>query len=164
MPKGFCSSQPNKSNLVRELPNFLDTAKNGDYTVVFVSGHGTVIENEYYIVPADGDPDMPDTLVSWSQVKNWLTSQTLGKRIVLLDTCFSGAAHEDRYQRGRRVQQMTEDGIYVLSAAAKDAKAYESNKYGNGVFTYTGGEDWTEKQSLIQMAWFSSRNWQYMLA
>ena len=130
-----CSFQPTRQNLVKGLPNFLRDAQNGDYIVVYVSGHGLKIGNEYYMVPEDGYTDVPSTLVAWSTIWDWLSSASLGKKIVLLDTCHSGAVFQG-LDRRHWVQQAADEGIYVLSAAAADAAAYESNNLGNGVFTY----------------------------
>lgn len=51
---------------------------------------------------------------------------------MLLDSCHSGAAFQHHL-----VQQAAEhDGLYMLSATAADAAAYELDRLGNGVFTY----------------------------
>ena len=132
-----CDSQPIRQNLFEELPNFLAEAQDGDYIVLYVSGHGLKIGNEYFMIPADGDPKISTTLVAWSEIRNWLSSARLGKKIVLFDTCHSGAVFQHGQNRRRLVQQAAEDdGIYVLSAAAADAAAYEVSSLGNGVFTY----------------------------
>ena len=131
-----CSSRPTRQRLVEELPDFVSDAKDGDYIVVYVSGHGLKIENTYYMVPEDGDPRLPDTLVAWSQIHEWLQGARLGKKMVLLDTCYSGAVFHDRDRRRLIQQAVEDDGIYVLSAAAADAAAYELLSLGNGIFTH----------------------------
>ena len=132
-----CMSKPTKQNLVQELPRFLSQAENGDYIVIYISGHGLKIESEYFMVPEDGVPSIPATLLSWSQLQSWLRETNLGKKLVFLDTCQSGAVFDRQRDHRRMVQQAAEyDGIYVLSAAAADAAAYEISSVGNGLFTY----------------------------
>jgi len=136
-----CISQPTRRQLMEELPRFLADAKNGDYIVVYVSGHGLKIGTEYFMVPEDGDPALPSTLVAWSQIQGWLRGARLGKKVVLLDTCQSGAVFQRQRDQRRMVQQAAEhDGIYVLSASAADASAYEMSSIGNGLFTYVVNE------------------------
>ena len=132
-----CLSRPTRQRLIEELPNFLSNARNGDYIAIYVSGHGLKIGNEYYMVPEDGNPNLPVTLLAWSQIQDWLRNTRLGKKIVMLDTCQSGAVFQRRRDQHRLVQQAAEyEGIYVLSAAAADAAAYELDFLDNGVFTY----------------------------
>lgn len=136
-----CQSRPSRQRLLDELPTFLAGAQSGDYVIVYVSGHGLKIGSEYFMVPEDGDPALPATLVAWSQIQGWLRSAGLGKKVVLLDTCQSGAVFERQRDQRRMVQQAAEhDGIYVLSASAANASAYELSNIGNGVFTYVVNE------------------------
>ncbi|MES2681896.1 MAG: hypothetical protein V4650_00105 [Pseudomonadota bacterium] len=132
-----CTSPPERARILTEVPLFFAEAETGDYLLVYISGHGLKLDTEYFMVPTDGSASKGDTLVSWSQIQAWLRASAPGKKMVVLDTCHAGAALENQGDKLRLVRQAAEyDGIYILSATAADAKAYEMSDLGNGLFTY----------------------------
>lgn len=134
-----CDARPTRRVLEKGVAAFFSKARHGDQLLVYVSGHGLRAAGEYRFVPADGQPSDPGTLVSWGQIRGWmLRSGKLGKKLVVLDTCQSGSAIPDDERNKRRlVQQAAErDGIYMLTAAAPSAQAFEAPELGNGLFTH----------------------------
>ena len=132
-----CQGPPLRRIFDRELPEFFSRGRAGDFFALYISGHGLRHEGEYFVVPQDGQPGRPDTLVSWSKLRALLAQLPLGRKLVLLDTCHAGAALHDERDRNRLVQQAAEyDGLYVVAATAADASAYELSDLSNGLFTY----------------------------
>jgi hypothetical protein len=132
-----CKGPPLRRIFDQELPAFFSQGRSGDFFALYISGHGLRQQGEYFVVPQDGDPGKPGTLVPWSRLRALLTQLPMGRKLVLLDTCHAGAALHGERDRNRLVQQATEyDGLYVVAATAADASAYELNELGNGLFTH----------------------------
>lgn len=65
--------------------------EDGDQVVVYASGHGVRVDDDYFIVPQDGRDREPETLVGWSTLKDWLTrASRIGRKVLILHTCAGG--------------------------------------------------------------------------
>ncbi|MBA2664244.1 MAG: caspase family protein [Bradymonadaceae bacterium] len=133
-----CDARAHHGVLRREVPEFFSTMGQGDYATFFVSGHGTKIGHTYHFVPTDADLDREESLISWPVLESWLSSSpVLGKRLLILDSCHSGALARDGREKERIVEQAYRNrGLYILSASAADAYAYELQSLGNGLLTH----------------------------
>ncbi|MBA2664218.1 MAG: caspase family protein [Bradymonadaceae bacterium] len=133
-----CDARAHHGVLRREVPAFFSQMNQGDYATLFVSGHGTKRGHTYHFVPTDGDLDHDNTMISWLLLESWITAApVLGKRLLILDSCHSGALGRDGREKERIVEQAYRHrGLYILSASAADAYAYELGKIGNGLLTH----------------------------
>jgi hypothetical protein len=132
-----CDGAPNRAQILDELRRLGEQAAPGDAFAFYVSGHGTKVDDGYYLVPADGRSGAIGSLIAWSEVFDTLRGFPIGKKLVILDTCHAGAALDGQRDKRRLVQQTAErDGVYVLAATTADAKAYELRELGNGLFTH----------------------------
>lgn len=129
-----------------------ERAKPQDVVVVFAAGHGTMVGQRYYLLPADftrqpGQPTedavrkhgIPD-----DELADLLTAVPALKRVLILDTCNAGGAAALFAMRGRDADGLrgaTERmnraaGVFVLAAAPANAAAQEPAELGHGVLTY----------------------------
>ncbi|KPA13953.1 secreted protein containing Peptidase C14, caspase catalytic domain protein [Candidatus Magnetomorum sp. HK-1] len=143
---------------------FADLAKHvtvGDVFMLYLAGHGTIIEGDYHFIPWEMKYTSPQALksgsISRSQFQDLLKQIKAQKSMIIIDTCHSGAFSSNEStafaMRGmaeksaiRRFKHFT--GRAIFAAAAKDQKAPEG--YNNhGVFTYALLEAMKEKADLF---------------
>ena len=129
---------------VRRLrDDFLLRAKPEDTIVVFAAGHGVrTATNEYYFLTSGSQADDPYDGIAGKDLEDLVSWERLHarKRVLLLDTCHSGASVGTRgatplFGPGdqARLDESVREGIYVIAASADDEFAREQE--GNGIFT-----------------------------
>ncbi len=126
-------NKPNKRNVERALKLF-NRATPKDTVVLFIAGHGINMGKEYYFLPTDtnykNDEINPKTAVNWKILQNAL-DHSQGRRILILDTCHSGAAFNPRL-----IKDASDSSIIVFSSTDAETLAQERAALGHGVFTY----------------------------
>ncbi len=131
--------------------------------IIYFSGHGTVRDGEYYIVPQDATM-RPETWISASELASWLIDVGSDKIVIILDSCYSGGFIGDsgaavdttpaniggnaipafplaaltRFAEllGRNAVASGKPVPIILSAAGSAEESWESGSYGHGIFTY----------------------------
>ena len=124
---------------------FLSRAQPEDTIIVFVAGHGVRGEGgEYWFLTSTATPEEPFTGIKRQNLESLVTWNSLRahRRVMLIDTCHSGAAPDHRSARGldlfrqRDVNRLIGKGgggLYVLAASGDDELARETEE--NGIFT-----------------------------
>lgn len=116
-----------------------------DVLFVFLAGHGVRFPNdpELYFWNHDMVPEtMHETGLSLVELGERV-SNVPAEVIVVLDTCHSAMAGNNMLRAfsaeeiARRVQAVSERGMYVLSAARSEEESRDSHVAGQGVFTAT---------------------------
>ncbi len=126
-------------------------AQKQDTVLVFLAGHGMVIDNDqYHFLPSDfrqSAANLADDVrkqgVSWASLGQWLAAVPSLKRLLVFDSCNSGAV-VGRVGAGRNpfaLREATErlaraQGIFTIAAAAVGQEAKEVRQLGHGVLTY----------------------------
>jgi WD40 repeat protein len=125
---------PTKRNIEQALKQ-LSKAQKNDTSIIFIAGHGMNIGKDYYLIPRDakarGSQMDKNSLVSWQQIQNALVN-SLGRKILLIDTCHAGNAFNPRL-----LKDSANQNIIVLSATDADSVSIEMERLGHGVFTYS---------------------------
>jgi uncharacterized caspase-like protein len=131
------------AEVLRLRDEFLLQAKPDDTLLVFVAGHGVRTDTgEYWFLTSDATPQRPYSGIKRADLESLVTWDKLHatRRVLLLDTCHSGAAFGTRGERGLAFQQSEVDtllerssGLYILAATSDDGFAREQQ--GNGLFT-----------------------------
>ncbi len=85
-----------RANIQGKVKEFLAAATENDGLVFYVAGHGFLDERlDYYYAPVDVDDERPaETGISMSELQEVVLSAKARKRLMLLDTCHSGAVGE----------------------------------------------------------------------
>jgi WD40 repeat protein len=127
-------------------------ARPQDTLVVFLAGHGTMVGQRYYFIPADFrrtagaslEADVRKQGLSYDVLADHITAVPALRRIMVLDTCSSGGAlgltktaRNPFALRGAIERLARNQGIHSIAAAAADEEAQEVNELGHGLLTYT---------------------------
>ncbi len=106
-----------------------------DTVVLFLAGHGVVEDSNYYFLPRDAVRNTSgrwkkSTVIAWNDVQLAMES-SLGRRILLVDTCHSESAFNSRL-----VKDAEDSNIVVMSSTDSGTLAQEIASLGHGVFTH----------------------------
>lgn len=131
----------------------------------YYAGHGTPNPQtgEAYLVPWEGHPDFPSGLYPLNELYETLNKLPAKGVVVLLDSCFSGAAGRSILAKGARPMVISVENpllasgkIAVLAAATGNQISSDYDKAGHGLFTsalLTGlqGEADADKDRLVTL-------------
>jgi hypothetical protein len=119
-----------------------DSVQPEDMAVLFLAGHGVILERQYFFVSADFDMSSPATMRRTGVPDNALqdTLQNLkGRSVFFVDTCHSGFVLPDLKvntdMTGTLNEMGDEKSVVVLTAAAGRQFSFENSDWGNGAFT-----------------------------
>ena len=149
---------------LRSLGSWLKMRVTPDSVVyVYYAGHGTPDTKaaESYLVPWDGHPDYPDGLYPLNDLYTTLSQLPAKEVLVMLDSCFSGAAGRSVLATGARPMVLSMESstlashkMIVLAAATGNQISSDYDKAGHGLFTHAiltglqGAAD-TNKDGLV---------------
>jgi hypothetical protein len=115
-----------------------------DLAVVMFSGHGTMIDNQFYLVPYGADTSMMEHIKSDAIPAMEFRSEIEklaehGRVLVLLDACRSaglirGPSNSVPAADALR-SALNGSNVTVLTASAADKLSHEDEKWGHGAFT-----------------------------
>jgi hypothetical protein len=78
---------PTRDEIVQSLESISNAAGPNDTLLLFFASHGVIVDGKVAIVPADGDPSRPETLVSIEGVQRVFERCRCPRRAMLLDVC-----------------------------------------------------------------------------
>ncbi|MCW8929721.1 MAG: caspase family protein [Gammaproteobacteria bacterium] len=122
----------------------LESNKN-DMLVVFMSGHGIVVDNNWYFLPQEART-LHDTQhlkaigLSAKELMEKFVGIPSQKIVLIIDACQSGAVTEDfnNFHQRRALKGLSKStGIHIIAATRADQLAPEFGELGHGLFTYT---------------------------
>lgn len=127
-----------------EIAGLARRAQPEDVVVIYLAGHGKAYEGEYHFIPSDFRYDSDQayrrgTTLSHRKVEALLKTLGAGKRLLILDTCSSGAALAGRSSNDEKdaiARLMRSSGRYILAAASPQGKALEGGEQGHGLYSY----------------------------
>jgi hypothetical protein len=122
----------------------LQSAAADDIVVIYLAGHGTVAQGQWYFLPADLPAVELDPVqrygLSVDKLQSYLSRIGALRVVMIIDACYSGSAVEQisRSVAHRRLWAVGHSlGVDVLAAAEKDNEAPEFPELGHGALTYT---------------------------
>jgi WD40 repeat protein len=120
-------------------------AKGGnDLAVVYFSGHGAMVDDKLYLLPADVDASRPARIKSTGLSMDDLRDELVelakhGRVLVLLDACHSGATSGDGVRLAmdstRLRSGLAAANVTVLTSSSGDEFSYEDPAWQHGAFT-----------------------------
>jgi uncharacterized caspase-like protein len=124
---------PTASNILDAI-DLLKQSTETDTVILFIAGHGLNDGPNYRFLATnaewDGSVLRGSTVVPWYAVQEAVETAK-GRRILLIDTCHSGNAYNQRL--GNAAYHAN---IIAYTAARFDQEALEDTKLGHGLFTY----------------------------
>ena len=138
------SPEQTRLNSIETAIQALARARPEDVVVIFLAGHGKAYNGEYHFIPSDFLYDSDQAYASGKTLSHEKLEVLLkrlgaGKRLLILDTCGSGAAVDpSRANEDKDAISllMRSSGRYILAAASPLGKALEAGEQGHGVYTY----------------------------
>ncbi|MBX2867860.1 MAG: caspase family protein [Acidiferrobacterales bacterium] len=123
-----------KDNVVDALDALAELGPE-DTVVLFLAGHGVVEDANYYFLPRDAQRNSngrwkKSSVIAWNDVQLAMES-SLGRRILLVDTCHSESAFNSRL-----IKDAEDSNIVVMSSTDSGTLAQEIASLGHGVFTH----------------------------
>lgn len=96
----LCSKKspfPSKGEIIKEIKKIVDLAEENDRLIIFYSGHGHRIKDDFYLVPQDAyDSEDPDALLNFNRVLDFVSASDAKQKIIILDACLSGPKFEEK--------------------------------------------------------------------
>lgn len=145
------NAQATRQGILAAIQDVATKARPDDTLAVFLAGHGTMVGQRYYFIPADFRSDAGTT--EENVRKNALPADELGdaiamvsasRRMLILDTCASGGAihlnrqGDDPFAFRGAIEQLGKDGgTFTLAAVGSTEEAHEVKELGHGILTYS---------------------------
>ena len=150
--KTLINQEVTRDSVINSMSTHLGQAGPDDVIFIFMAGHGIKHEQtgSYYFIPSDTDFD--SVLSKGLRMSDFneailILSQNVGKVIVAMDTCHSGALNiaGRSFGGGQDLSAVLKEssGTFVLAAAKGGEQSLEDTRFqlqdgkkGHGVFTY----------------------------
>ena len=88
---------PSKGEIIKEIKKISNLAEENDRLMIFYSGHGHRIKDDFYLVPQDAyDSEDPEALINFDRVLDFVRESDAKQKIIILDACLSGPVFEDK--------------------------------------------------------------------
>lgn len=141
-----------KQRIRDAIRKIAERAREQDTLLVHFSGHGVTVDQRYFFVPQDFrhqsrrfENDVEDTGYPGDQLARHIGEVKALKKILILDTCNSGAGLSLSHVKRRNpwafagaIRRLSrERGIHILAAAASDGDTIEIHDLRHGVLTYS---------------------------
>jgi WD40 repeat protein len=130
-----------RDRIRQELQAMAAVVKPGDRFVLYLAGHGTAVDGQYYFLTPEldngGEAAVRSQALSGDELRGLLAQIQAGGTLLLFDTCSSGtygsSAQLDLKNAVRRFELL--DGRLMLAAAGDRQMALESPFGQRGIFT-----------------------------
>lgn len=126
---------------IKQLFKSLTNLPPQDTVVVFLAGHGTTADNNWYYIPYDlfdatQDKQLIQKGLSSSSLISEMTNIGARQVLLLIDCCKSGAAIDVFKDKKALALVSRLAGIHVGAAATSEQNAGELKSMGHGLFTF----------------------------
>ncbi|MDP2854179.1 MAG: caspase family protein [Smithellaceae bacterium] len=129
----------NKTNIINKINELANTIKPPDSFILFVAGHGILLQNQYYMLTHDFNGQVSDAgMISSNEIVEMSKKIKSLSQLFIFDTCHAGGV--DTIISGLYDARMSvlakKMGLHIY-ASANDKQAAMDGYKGNGLFTYT---------------------------
>jgi WD40 repeat protein len=128
-----------KTNIISKIKNLAHTIKPQDSFILFVAGHGVLLQNQYYLLTHDFNGQVSDTsMISSNEIVEMSKQIKSLSQLFIFDTCHAGGV--DTIISGlydARISVLAKKMGLHIYASANDTQAALDGYKGNGLFTYT---------------------------
>jgi uncharacterized caspase-like protein len=156
-----------RSNIEKTVSDLAKRIQPNDEFVLYIAGHGTVVQGEYVFVPWEVPYTSSETFhdrgLNEERLQAVLQAIPANKTLLLLDTCSSGAAaipgRDTQLTAKGSIDRLSKiTGRAILAASGNDQMALEYR--GHGLFTFAVLEALSEaadEKGLIQVSLLADR-------
>jgi uncharacterized caspase-like protein len=128
-----------KTNIVKKVNELSNAIKPQDSFILFVGGHGVLLQNQYYMLTHDYDGMVNDiSMISSNEIVEMSKKIKSLSQLFIFDTCHAGGV--DTIVSGLYDARMSvlakKMGLHIYASASDKQEAMDGYK-GNGLFTYT---------------------------
>ncbi|MFM8274637.1 MAG: caspase domain-containing protein [Gemmata sp.] len=124
---------PTKDAITKVLDGFCETTRPHDRVVIYFGAHVVPSDGKACLVPLDGNPDVPDTLIPVADIYAKLKSLKAAQKVVVWDAC---RYNPDRVRARRDPGPMTELLFADLTAVPTGVQALVSCSPGERSLEY----------------------------
>ena len=124
-----------------------------DVVVIFYSGHGTIVDKQFCLVPSDYNAKTEkSTTVNYKDNVIHPLEQLKCHKFVFIDACHSGASgakalYNPAINESLHLLHTSAKGLITIASCDKDEQSYENDNLQNGYFTYALIEAFEQKDS-----------------
>lgn len=147
------AGQPNKTNIKKAFQEIALLAKPNDIVMVFLSGHGVTLDDDfYYLMKGAGNVDLDDDVLgrkgvtlSSKEIQEFLRESKSNKQMLIIDACHSGQAAEvfvrnsksTTTSQEKALEQLQDKmGVFIMASSESNQKSYETTLLAQGILTY----------------------------
>lgn len=128
-----------KAGIMEKINNLSTKIKPQDGFILFVAGHGVLLQNQYYILTNDFNGQVSNTnMISSNEIVEASKKIKSLSQLFIFDTCHAGGV--DTIVSGLYDARMSvlakKMGLHIYASASDKQTAMDGYK-GNGLFTYT---------------------------
>ncbi|HBR21357.1 MAG TPA: hypothetical protein DD713_02110 [Nitrospiraceae bacterium] len=128
-----------KGNIINRINDIANKIKPSDSFILFVAGHGILLQNQYYMLTHDFDGTVSDSnLISSNEIVEMSKRIKSLSQLFIFDTCHAGGV--DYIVSGLYDARMSvlakKMGLHIYASASSVQEALDGYK-GNGLFTYS---------------------------
>ncbi len=132
-------TEATKINIVNKINELSNTIKPQDSFILFVAGHGVLLQNQYYMLTHDYIGNVGDEcMISSNEIVEMSKKIKSLSQLFIFDTCHAGGV--DTIVSGLYDARMSilakKMGLHIYASASDKQSAMDGYK-GNGLFTYT---------------------------
>ena len=122
-----------KSDIENRIDKFVKDRLKSSLTVLYLSGHGILdLQNNWYFAARNTQPDfLKSTGISKNFLLGALKESSSGRKVLILDCCFSGAVIPNTKSIRTTITEDTFGGygLVVLTATSEQQYAYDQGKF-----------------------------------
>jgi uncharacterized caspase-like protein len=128
-----------KTNITDKINELAKMIKPQDSFILFVAGHGVLLQNQYYMLTHDFNGSVSDdSMISSNEIVEMSKKIKSLSQLFIFDTCHAGGV--DYIVSGLYDARMSvlakKMGLHIYASASDSQSAMDGYK-GNGLFTYT---------------------------
>jgi len=128
-----------KGNIINKINELSRIIKPNDGFILFVAGHGVLLQNQYYMLTSDYDGMISDaSMISSNEIVEMSKKIKSLSQLFIFDTCHAGGV--DAIVSGLYDARMSvlakKMGLHIYASANSIQEAQDGYQ-GNGLFTYT---------------------------
>jgi WD40 repeat protein len=128
-----------KANITSKINELTGKVKPQDSFILFVAGHGVLLQNQYYLLTHDYNGNISEnSVISSNEIVEMSKNIKSLSQLFIFDTCHAGGV--DTIISGLYDARMSvlakKMGLHIYASASDKQSAMDGYK-GNGLFTYT---------------------------